>query len=298
MKCVNCGAEIDPHSDRCEYCGSYIEREEKQEKSSSDEYKRQAVENISGSISKVIKWIGIAILAMIVLPTIISVVAAIVMLVANKDAFVGNHSKSSLPVNTDMVIGKLEGIDRDGQAQIYYQNNRFENVKVTDTEAIAFISDTFEKIDDIDICFDVDSKGNITSIRPSTGLMIAVAKEGDEYLASSEIGLLSVRCAKELEEETLYTGYLSVADREVVKVFESDDYYMGTEQIFLRVDNKREKEVKDVWGETHKVYQIYSENLDWGICSKNVYEKIQIEDSLEGYLHFQSLGLFTMNRAN
>lgn len=296
MKCKSCGADINPKSEKCEYCGSYIDHEEPKQKAyysnrtvSKSEQKRSIIETIIKSLSKiVIAWIAIwAVLIVVVLLIVLNSDLA-----KNRDAYTTNSGSGStsgvtrvqtmkqLPANQQGLFGKILQYNSGDMASIEYDGKTVEEVKILDKKLTDWLTENDRHLDQVGIYFDTDSSGNITTIGLSSDRIVIIDRHGNDYVGIRGDQILCFS-AEDVKVGEYYTGYFTYPDMKLIyKEKETDSSFAVMDPVCTMKDTETclsiytEKEIK--------LYEICVSD-DWYYCSKEVYDKIQEGDKLDNY---------------
>lgn len=273
MRCKFCGAEIKEGSNTCEYCGSTVEKN-----ISAVQNNKKPAKSIVGMICK-----GIIILACVWG----AVVVISLIVVLNSDVFKDNYEQYAstaayeIPRNDKDLKGQIISCDKKGVAVIAYQGHTYKDVAILDKSLIEWVNDTGRKLDEVEICFATDEKGDISELGLLSADFFVMAREEGRYLAVRDSHVISFKSETPLEEEHYYGGYFSYPDLRLYSVEEKKTWSVS--YMDPKCEDKENEVSKEYYtGEEIIVYKILV-NGEWYYCSKETYDSVETGDLLSEY---------------
>lgn len=278
MKCKFCGAEVKEGSSICEYCGSEVEK-------SGSEVK-EIIREEKNPLKGIIRIVARTILAMAVIWAVVGIVSTIIVL--NSDAFKNTYRHSpaaaavhEMPKEEKGLSGQIITYDENGIVSLDYQGHIYENIKIQDKELISWLNDTGRTLDNIEIRFATDKKGDISELGLLSADFFVFGKEGKRYIAVRDTQVFSFTSAEALETEHYYGGYFSYPDVRLYWGEEKSPFALS--YMDPKCDGKESTTEQDSYtGEGITVYKILIEGT-WYYCGKETYDTIQVGDIIKEY---------------
>lgn len=277
MKCKFCGAEIKEGSKICDYCGSEAERTTAEN--------RTIMRNTGNSARYVIGIIAKVIIALACVFAVFFIVFAIV--VFNSDAFKNtyeyttNTKAGKILQNETKLIGQIISCDEKGIVSLEYNGHVYDNVKILDKELIDWLNETDRSLDTVGICFSTDENGNISELGLLSADFFIMEKDGERYTAIRNGDGISFVSSIPLETGCCYGGYFSYPDMRLYQ--EEETYYSSYHAMDSKCSDKESITQQDAYtGKDITVYKICITGK-WYYCTKELYDAIQIGDSLSDY---------------
>lgn len=277
MKCKFCGAEIKEGSRVCDYCGSEAQRTTAEN--------RAIMKNPGNSAQSVIGIIAKVIIALACIFAVFFIIFVIVVL--NSDAFKSTYEYSTstradkILRNETKLIGQILSCDEKGIASLEYNGHTYDNIKILDKELIDWLNETNRSIDTVGICFSTDENGNISELGLLTADFFIMEQDGDRYTAIREGDGISFTSSITLETGCWYSGYFSYPDMHLYQGEEA--YYSSYHAMDSKCTDKESTTQQDAYtGKDITIYKICT-NEKWYYCSKETFDAIQLDDSLDDY---------------
>ncbi len=277
MKCKFCGAEIKEGSRVCDYCGSEAERTTAEN--------RTITRNTGNTARYVIGVIAKVIIALACVFAVFFIIFAIVVL--NSDAFKSTYEYTTstkadkILRNETKLIGQIISCDEKGIASLEYNGHTYDNIKILDKELIDWLNENNRSIDTVGICFSTDENGNISELGLLSADFFITEQDGDRYTAIRDGNGISFTSSIPLETGCFYSGYFSYPD---MRLYQKEYTFYSSYRI---MDSKCTDKESTTWqdaytGKDITIYKICTWEK-WYYCSKELYDAIQIDDSLDDY---------------
>lgn len=277
MKCKFCGAEIKDGSRICDYCGSEAE------KATADN--RTIIRNTGNSAQSIIGIIAKVIIALACIFAVFFIIFAIV--VFNSDAFKNTYEYTTstradkILQNETKLIGQIISCDEKGIVSLEYNGHTYDNIKILDKELIDWLNENNRSIDTVGICFSTDKSGNISELGLLSADFFITEQDGDRYTAVRNGDGISFTSSIPLETGCCYSGYFSYPD---MRLYQKEETFYSSYRIMdSKCTDKESTTQQDAYtGKDITVYKICTWEK-WYYCSKELYDAIQIDDSLDDY---------------
>lgn len=293
MKCKSCGADINPKSTRCEYCGSYVENVQNNiphrmmGEGTNREQKTKLAETAIRAVSKIIiAWIAIwAILIVVVLMIVLNSDLAKSARENRETSSLGYGASQTkvltcLPPDEKGLTGTIVRYEGGECASVEYEGSRIEEVKILDKKLTNWLTKNHHKLWDQEIYFDTDAEGNIKQIGFLTDCVTIIDRHGNDYVGIRRDQILCFS-ADGVKVGEAYTGYFTYPDMYLLEHEKQTPYSIALmdptcegKDTETRLSIYSEKEIK--------LYQICVSG-EWYYCGKDVYDGIQEGDKLDAY---------------
>lgn len=277
MKCKFCGAEIKEGSRVCDYCGSEAQRTTIEN--------RAIMKNPGNSAQSIIGIIAKVIIALACIFAVFFIIFTVVVL--NSDAFKSTYEYTTstradkILRNETKLIGQILSCDEKGIVSLEYNGQTYDNVKILDKELIDWLNETNRSIDTVGICFSTDENGNINELGLLSADFFIIEQDGDRYTAISNGNGISFTSSIPLEIGCCYSGYFSYPDMRLYQ--KKETYYSSYRIMDSKCTDKESTTQQDAYtGKDITIYKICTWEK-WYYCSKELYDAIQIDDSLDDY---------------
>lgn len=287
MRCRFCGAEIKAGSNVCEYCGSAAEKPAPEEKK--DGQRKSSVHSIAGVIAKVIVSLA-AIWAVLIIVTLIVVLNSDSFKTAyeykeSSDAVYQKKTKggsvNKLKRNATGLTGTVISSDGEGVASIECGEEYYYHVQILDKALIEWLEATDRSIDSVGIRFATDENGDIRELGLLSPDFFVLDKNGNRYTAVRDEQIIAFTSTETLEAGRYYGGYFSYPDMSLYYGEEKSPFAMA--YMDLQCEDKGSAIEQEYYtGEEITTYRILTRGK-WRYCSRDVYDAMQIGDSLEEY---------------
>ena len=288
MRCPSCGAEVNTRKNKCEYCGSRIEKQREQRK------RREKKEKTNTPRSRFIK-ILIAMATVFMLPWLLMIAIAGIYVFINYNDIAaeqaaldvssveGERLVLKFPKNAIDLKGYIVSCTKEGVATVSYMDEWYYDVKILDSELIEWLVDRGSSLDNINAMFSSNEDRNISEISLGSDPFYIISHEGDSYVALREDHIIVFTSEMELEIDKCYDGYFHYPDMELHNGWTSD---CGTRDLWLfdlYCDEKMITTEKPFYGgEEVTVYKIRAES-GWYYCSEDTYNRINVGDDIDDY---------------
>lgn len=287
MRCRFCGAEIKAGSNVCEYCGSAAEKAASE--GTKDAQRKSSAHGIVSVIAKVIVALA-AIWALLIIVTLIVVLNSDSFKTAyeyteSSDAVYRKNAKAAsvnkLKRNATGLTGTVISCDGEGVASIESEEEYYYHVQILDKALIEWLEAADRSIDSVGIRFATDENGDIREIGLLSPDFFILDKNGNRYTAVRDEQIISFTSTETLEAGGYYGGYFSYPDMSLYYGEKKSPFAMT--YMDLQCEDKESALEQEYYTEEEvNTYRILTRGK-WYYCSREVYDAVQIGDSLEEY---------------
>ena len=209
------------------------------------------------------------------------------IVVFNSDAFKNTYEYTTstgadkILKNETKLIGQIISCDENGIVSLEYNGQVYDNVKILDKELIGWLNETNRSIDTVGICFSTDENGNISELGLLSADFFIMEQDGDRYTVIREGDGISFTSSIPLETGCCYSGYFSYPD--MYQYQGEEAYYSSYQAMDSKCTDKDSTTWQDAYtGKDITVYKICTREK-WYYCSKETFDAIQVDDSLDEY---------------